>query len=63
MQGRWAPKFSFLNPGGIPILVFTYTHKLRRRNSSDLHPQVDSLAQVLDMWPWQGWQHGAQTPA
>ena len=43
MQGRWAPKFSFLNPGGIPILVFTYTHKLRRRNSSDLHPQVDKV--------------------
>lgn len=43
MQGRWPPKFSFLNPGGIPILVFTYTHKLRRRNSSDLHPQVDNF--------------------
>lgn len=54
MQGRWPPKFSFLNPGGIPILLFTYTQKFRRRNSSGLPPEVDSLAQVLDTWPWQG---------
>ena len=32
------PKLSSLNPGGIPILLFTYTHKLRRRNSSGLPP-------------------------